>query len=619
MSTLTDYEKTVWEGSDQNAQRFALGAKLQTAQTDIVTLQDTVAAIDGNYPTAKGYGYIGTRTVVQINALTPATGMVVVAGSAGTPTAGTSSLLAIGDVAEYDGTNWIKIVSHSGGFVPSGTVLLVAAPSVTLYSPLTTGTDGDKLATFDGTTNTPVLSVPADGIAYAVTGTSANAGKIYQYQAGTGWSVVTTPLSSATPQAVGTAAAGSSTQSSRADHVHAHGNQLGGALHANAIGAGAAGFMSGADKTKLDGAALVATLASTANGEGASDIGFEDAANTFTAVNVEAAIAEARAKLSTVPATTVTIAGGVLTVTQSHHYSETEAAAASDDIDTITGLQDGQLLILGIVDAGRNSVLKHGTGNIRCPNDRDVTIDTAADCVLLVRDGAFVYVVGMSLVAFGGGGPGAALASSASNSGASLVGYYDGTHNKIPAAVASTGAAVQALNNAMPFDSAQYKAAAADRAPSDAAENAFATTYTLPANALAAGSEWRISTDVNVAGVSGSTPGLLLKLKLDGNAAATATFAPALATDRARLEWVVKVGLAGASGVAVIDQKSVATTGAGAGTGTIIESTLYNFGSFDTTATHVVTVTAQWDEVDAANLVDLRFLNSSYRLAAAVT
>jgi hypothetical protein len=57
-------------------------------------------------------------------------------------------------------------------------------------------------------------------------------------------------LSDAAPAAVGTAAAGTSEDASRADHVHAHGNQLGGALHANA--GASAGFMSAADKTFLD-------------------------------------------------------------------------------------------------------------------------------------------------------------------------------------------------------------------------------------------------------------------------------------------------------------------------------------------------------------------------------
>lgn len=46
---------------------------------------------------------------------------------------------------------------------------------------------------------------------------------------------------------------------SRADHIHAHDNQPGGSLHALVISGGAAGFMSGADKAKLDGIAPLAT------------------------------------------------------------------------------------------------------------------------------------------------------------------------------------------------------------------------------------------------------------------------------------------------------------------------------------------------------------------------
>lgn len=69
--------------------------------------------------------------------------------------------------------------------------------------------------------------------------------------------------SDAAPQDVGTAAAGVSTNYSRADHVHAHGSQLGGGLHATATSL-AAGFMRGSDVDLLDGAtdtAAVGTLA----------------------------------------------------------------------------------------------------------------------------------------------------------------------------------------------------------------------------------------------------------------------------------------------------------------------------------------------------------------------
>jgi len=77
-------------------------------------------------------------------------------------------------------------------------------------------------------------------------------------------------LSNATPQAVGTATAGVAAAASRADHVHAHGNQASdGSFHAAAIASGAAGFMTGVDKAKLDNAATVAT-ASTLVLRGAS-------------------------------------------------------------------------------------------------------------------------------------------------------------------------------------------------------------------------------------------------------------------------------------------------------------------------------------------------------------
>ncbi len=53
-----------------------------------------------------------------------------------------------------------------------------------------------------------------------------------------------------------TNAEGVATSLARSDHTHAHGNRAGGALHANAVSGGAAGFQSGADKALLD--ALVA-------------------------------------------------------------------------------------------------------------------------------------------------------------------------------------------------------------------------------------------------------------------------------------------------------------------------------------------------------------------------
>ena len=65
-------------------------------------------------------------------------------------------------------------------------------------------------------------------------------------------------LSDDNPASLGTTDPGVDTEASRSDHVHAHGNLAGGSLHAVASGA-AAGFMSAADKSKLDGVAAGAT------------------------------------------------------------------------------------------------------------------------------------------------------------------------------------------------------------------------------------------------------------------------------------------------------------------------------------------------------------------------
>lgn len=66
-------------------------------------------------------------------------------------------------------------------------------------------------------------------------------------------------LSNAAPQPLGNANSGTSTQAARGDHVHAHGAQGGGGLHSTATTT-AAGFMSAADKTKLNGIAAGAQV-----------------------------------------------------------------------------------------------------------------------------------------------------------------------------------------------------------------------------------------------------------------------------------------------------------------------------------------------------------------------
>lgn len=73
-------------------------------------------------------------------------------------------------------------------------------------------------------------------------------------------------VQTAAPVAIGTAnSAGASNSLARADHVHDHGAQTDGSHHAVAVAGGANGFLSGADKTKLDGIAAGAQVVNWTN------------------------------------------------------------------------------------------------------------------------------------------------------------------------------------------------------------------------------------------------------------------------------------------------------------------------------------------------------------------
>lgn len=87
-------------------------------------------------------------------------------------------------------------------------------------------------------------------------------------------------LATTTPADLGTGAVGVGTTAARSDHVHNHGNQTGGSLHAAAT-TGANGFMSAADKTKLDGVASGATNTTLSSATPAS-VGVQTAGTATT-------------------------------------------------------------------------------------------------------------------------------------------------------------------------------------------------------------------------------------------------------------------------------------------------------------------------------------------------
>jgi len=104
---------------------------------------------------------VGNATVATLDALGAVGGDAYVVTDAGTLTRG-SVLVAAGDLVEDDGTNWKKISTNSGGFVPVGTRAILAKVTA-LIAPYTNSTDDNKVGTFTGASNTATLVSPASG------------------------------------------------------------------------------------------------------------------------------------------------------------------------------------------------------------------------------------------------------------------------------------------------------------------------------------------------------------------------------------------------------------------------------------------------------------------------
>jgi hypothetical protein len=102
-------------------------------------------------------------------------------------------------------------------------------------------------------------------------------------------------------------------------------------------------------------------------------------------------------------ATELTISAGVITLTNnsSSYALDTEGAASSDDLDTINGGQDGQIIFLRNTANARNVVLKHATGNIfnsqnNNAANRNITLDLTSDFVCLRYSSVLGYWIVIS-------------------------------------------------------------------------------------------------------------------------------------------------------------------------------------------------------------------------------
>ena len=81
----------------------------------------------------------------------------------------------------------------------------------------------------------------------------------------------------------------------------------------------------------------------------------------------------------------LTIATGVVTASRSYHTIDTEADAASDDLETINGGKTGDLLMIRAASSSRTVVVKDGTGNLSLAGD--FSLDNGSDKIMLVNAG----------------------------------------------------------------------------------------------------------------------------------------------------------------------------------------------------------------------------------------
>lgn len=85
----------------------------------------------------------------------------------------------------------------------------------------------------------------------------------------------------------------------------------------------------------------------------------------------------------------LTIASGAITVTGSRHTVDTESDAATDDLDTISGGNDGDILVLQSADAARDPTLKDSVDNLRLAGD--FTLTSPRDKIFLMNSGGTIW------------------------------------------------------------------------------------------------------------------------------------------------------------------------------------------------------------------------------------
>ena len=94
-------------------------------------------------------------------------------------------------------------------------------------------------------------------------------------------------------------------------------------------------------------------------------------------------------RISCGPAQPKTISGGAISLNKSFSYFlvDTESAASSDNLDTISGGNEGDVIYIKAASSARTVVIRDGQGNILTNGGSSLSLTHADDLAMLFYDG----------------------------------------------------------------------------------------------------------------------------------------------------------------------------------------------------------------------------------------
>jgi len=89
-------------------------------------------------------------------------------------------------------------------------------------------------------------------------------------------------------------------------------------------------------------------------------------------------------------------AAGAITVTGDNHTIDTFGGAATDNLDTISGMSEGEAVLLHAENGARTVVIRHGVDNIVTNDGADFSLDDTDKAVIAIKVGTNINCIGVS-------------------------------------------------------------------------------------------------------------------------------------------------------------------------------------------------------------------------------